>query len=157
MIIGALLRVVILLRPRIYDYCIDRRQNVNIFNNTVIINNYNYNRNVFVTGPRRNEVEIYTRERINPVQFRPSSRPGRTEFRNNQVSFYRPNVQRNSENRFAPRNFERYDRNRVAQNENRSSGNDNGFRRNGNDMRRDDNVNNRGNNNSPFERREEFK
>ncbi|HKB43343.1 MAG TPA: DUF6600 domain-containing protein, partial [Chitinophagaceae bacterium] len=61
--------------PRIYDYCLDQRQNVNIFNNTVIINNYNYSNNVFVTGPRRSEAEIYTRERIRPVQFRASSRP----------------------------------------------------------------------------------
>ncbi len=134
--------------PRIYDYCIDRRQNVNIFNSTVIINNYNYSRNVFVTGPRRNEVEIYTRERIRPVQFRQSSRPGRTEFRNNEVSIYRPNVQQRNNNGFAPRNFERYDRNRVTQNNNNrfDRSDNNGVRRNNNnDTRRSENVN-RGNN-----------
>ena len=140
----------------IYDYCIDRRQNVNIFNNTVIINNYNYSRNVFVTGPRRSEAEIYTRERIRPVQFRQSSRPGRTEFRNNEVSFFRPNVRRTAENQYTPRQFERYDRNRVAQND--RFGSNNRDSRNGNGNRRE-NVN-RGNNlpqqggGSPFDRRE---
>ena len=141
----------------IYDYCIDRRQNVNIFNNTVIINNYNYSRNVFVTGPRRSEAEIYTRERIRPVQFRQSSRPGRTEFRNNEVSFFRPNVRRNGENQYTPQRFERYDQNRVTQND-RIGNNSRDFR-NGNNGRRDENIN-RGNNlpqqgnGSPFERRE---
>ncbi|MES1214224.1 MAG: DUF6600 domain-containing protein [Bacteroidota bacterium] len=135
--------------PRIYDYCVDRRQNVNFFNSTVIINNYNYSRNVFVTGPRRIDAERYIGGRINPVRFNQSSRPGRTQFRNNEVSIYRPNVQRGNENRFEPRNFERYDRNRVAQNDNRFDRNNNGDVRNGNNLPQGRNRNG----NSEFERR----
>src|SRR6185369_7408359 len=122
--------------PRIYDYCLDQRQNVNIFNNTVIINNYNYSNNVFVTGPRRSEAEIYTRERIRPVQFREASRPGRTEFGNNEVAIYRPNVQRTNERSFAPRQFEKYDR-QHQNSDNRIGRNNNGYSRNGNEVRRE--------------------
>lgn len=132
--------------PRIYDYCIDRSRNVNIFNSTVIINNFNYQRNVFVTGPRRNEVERYTRQRITPVRFNQSSRPGRPEFRNNEVSIYRPNVQQRNNNGLAPRNFERYNDNRISRNDNRvNRNNNNDVSRNGNVTRRNQNVN-RGNN-----------
>lgn len=98
--------------PRIYDYCYNSRRNVTIINNTTIINNYNYyggrSRNVFVNGPRRNEVERYTNERIRSVSFRDSDRPGRTEFRNNSISMYRPRVERNNNNQAAPRSFGRY-------------------------------------------------
>ncbi len=124
--------------PRIYDYCLDRSRNVTIINNTTIINNYNLRNNVFVTGPRRLDAERYA-GRINPVRFRESSGPGRTQFRNNEVSTYRPGVERNNERRFAPRNFEQYDRNR-------SQGNSNVFRN------RDNNVNQRNGNNLPERR-----
>ncbi|MFI5132404.1 MAG: DUF6600 domain-containing protein, partial [Chitinophagales bacterium] len=136
--------------PRIYDYCLDRGRNVTIINHTTIINNYNRRNNVFVTGPRRLDAERYA-GRINPVRFRESSRPGRTQFRNNEVSVYRPRVDRNSNNdrRFAPRTFERYDRNRVQGNGNVFRGdrnNNNTGQRNGNNIpeRRND---------SRFERR----
>ncbi|HET9430162.1 MAG TPA: DUF6600 domain-containing protein [Chitinophagaceae bacterium] len=141
---------------RIYDYCYDRRQNITIINQTTIINNYNYSQNVFRTGPSRYEAERYT-GRIAPVRFRESSRPGRTQFRNNEVSVYRPSVQRDNERRFTPRNFDRYDRQGIAGGErinrgtnqtDRNSNADgriernNDFRRNNNDTR----VNGNGNN-----------
>lgn len=115
----------------IYDHCIDRRNNFGILRNTSIINNFNYGRNGFVTGPRRFDAERYT-GRINPVQFRESNRPGRSDFRNNEVSMYRPNVQRNDEGRFTPNRFDRYDRN-----------NDNRIARNDNDGRRNNTINDR--------------
>ena len=130
--------------PRLYDYCIDRRQNFNFISSTIIINSYNRSRNVFVTGPRRSEVETYC-GRINPVQFRQSSRPGRAEFRNNEVAIYRPNVQRDDNRRFSPHSFNQY--NRQSQNgDSRMGRNDNRPGRNDNNFRRDDNVNNRSNN-----------
>lgn len=120
--------------PRIYDYCINSRRNVTIINNTTIINNYNFyggrSRNVFVNGPRRNEVERYTNERIRSVSFRDSDRPGKTEFRNNSISMYRPRVERNDDNQAAPRSFGRYN---VSPQLNDG-------------LRRQDNVFNRGNN-----------
>lgn len=97
--------------PRIYNYCLPARQNVTIINNTTIINNYNRRNNVFVTGPRRAEVERYA-GRIKPVRFREVNTPGRTRVRNNEVSFYRPNIRRDNSQNIAPRSFERYnDRN----------------------------------------------
>jgi hypothetical protein len=97
--------------PRIWDYCAPRRNNVTIINQTTIINNYNYNRNVWRTGPGRRDAERYA-GRINSVRFRESSNPGRTRFRGNEVSVYRPRVQQNNSNQFRPQRFERYDRNR---------------------------------------------
>jgi hypothetical protein len=154
--------------PRIYDHCYDRRQNVTIINQTTIINNYNYSRNVFRTGPRRNDVEIYT-GRITPVRFRQSSAPGRTTFRNNEVSVYRPGVRRDNDRRFAPRSFERGNRqvgnndNRIGRNDNRDRRSNGRFERNNNTPNdnnridrntRDNNIGNRGNDNNPGRRQQ---
>jgi len=127
--------------PRIFDYCVDRRQNVTIINyTTIIINNNNrYSTNYgFRSGPSRYEAERYC-GRINPVRFRDSYNPGRTQFRNNEVSFYRPNVRQDNNRREAPRQFQRYEN----RGDNRTARNDNGFRRN------DNNVNDRTNNRVP--------
>jgi hypothetical protein len=124
--------------PRIFDHCYDRRQNITIINQTTIINNYNYSRNVFRTGPRRNDVEIYT-GRITPVRFRQSTRPGRTIFRNNEVNVYRPDVRRDEDRRFSPRNFERSNR-VVRSNDNRFDRNDNRDRRTNNRFERNNNT-----------------
>jgi hypothetical protein len=119
----------------VWDHCLDRRRNVTIINHTTIINNYNYRGNIWRTGPRRVDVEIYA-GRITPVRFRPSSRPGRSIFRNNEVNIYRPNVRRDNNRRFTPRSVERYDRQRA--NDNRIGRNDNNRfdRNNGNNNRR---------------------
>jgi hypothetical protein len=123
---------------RINNYCVDRGRNVTIINNTTIINNYSRrNNNVFVTGPRRHEAERYA-GRITPVRFSESSRPGRSQVRNNRVSIYRPQVQRDDDRRFAPRNFNRYDR------DGRNNGTAN---RNGNNLPERRNVFDRNNNN----------
>jgi len=137
----------------INSYCIDWRRNVTIINQTVIINNYNYSRNVFRTGPRRYDAERYI-GRINPVRFRDSYSPGRTFYRNNEVSVYRPNVRRDDNRSFTPRQFDRYDR---RDGDNRNGRSDNGFRRNDNGSRNDNAE--RRNNNLPqrreFERRDD--
>jgi Family of unknown function (DUF6600) len=99
-----------ILSPRVYDYCVPRSRNTVIINNTTIINNYNRTNNVFVTGPQKQEVERYT-GRINAFALRDSRGPGRTEVRRNAVTVFRPQVQQaNSDRGFAPRNFERYDK-----------------------------------------------
>ncbi|HEV7780752.1 MAG TPA: DUF6600 domain-containing protein, partial [Chitinophagaceae bacterium] len=139
--------------PRIYDYCVPYRQNVTIINYTTIIsNNFRYGGSYgFRSGPRRYDAERYT-GRINPVRFRQSTTPGRSTFRNNEVSIFRPNVRRSNNTNVAPRNFERFDRNNNNSN--------NGFRRNtntgNNDVtRRNDNTPGRvgSNDNNRFERR----
>lgn len=157
--------------PRIYDYCVPWRQNTVIISNTTIINNYRFSRNTFVTGPGRNEVQRYTHERINPVRFRDMSRPGRNEFRNNEVSIYRPSVRRDNE-RSTPARFDRYNQGRngrdIVRTDNRDRGsqpgnnlptrrdnNNGGFNRNNGINGRDNSGNNqRGrNNNDVFNRR----
>lgn len=122
----------------VYNYCVPRSRNITIINQTTIINNYNYRGSVWRTGPRRVDVEVYA-GRINPVRFRATSSPGRSVFRNNEVNFYRPNVRRDDDRRFAPRQFERTDR---RDNDNRVGRNDNNFRRNNDRVFRNDNSNN---------------
>lgn len=96
---------------RLYDYCLPRRQNVTIINNTTIINNYGRRGdNRWAAGPRRAEAERFT-GRINPVRFRDANEPGRTRLRNNEVSVYRPQIRRDNDRSFAPRQVETYDRN----------------------------------------------
>jgi hypothetical protein len=91
-------------------YCVDRGRNVTIINNTTIINNYGNRNNVFVNGgPGRRDAERYT-GRIRSVNFRETDRPGGREFRNNRLSVYRPQIQRNNDRQFTPRNFDRYNR-----------------------------------------------
>lgn len=122
--------------PRIYNYCLPARQNVTIINNTTIINNYGRRgNNVFVTGPRRGDAERYAGN-IRSVRFREVNSPGRARVRNNEVSFYRPNIQRDNNRNIAPRNFDRYNNN------NNNGGRDNagtGWRQN-NPRTRDDNA-----------------
>jgi len=118
--------------PRIYDYYVDPRLNVSIFSNTTYINiNIGGGRYGYRTGPNRYEAERYC-GRIEPVRFRDVYTPGRTFYRNNEVSFYRPQVRRESDRQFAPRQFERYDRNSGGFRNRTADGrtNDNGFRRN---------------------------
>ena len=94
--------------PRIYDYYVNTQQNITIINNTTIINNnniYGRRKNVFVNGPHRNEAELYTRERIRPVSFRESSKPGRTAIRNNEVAIYRPKINVVDKNTVKPANI----------------------------------------------------
>jgi hypothetical protein len=114
--------------PRLYDYCVPYTNNVTIINQTTIINNFNYNRNVFRTGPGRRDVERYA-GRITPTRFRDVNSSGRAGFRNNEVSVYRPRIRENNDNRnIAPRRFERFER------EGRNEGNARVTRRNGNNL-----------------------
>lgn len=128
--------------PRIWDYYVDRRRNVTIIHQTtIIVNNFRYDRNYgFRSGPRRYDAEIYC-GRINPVRFRQSYSPGRTFYRNNEVTVYRPSIRQDNNRNVAPRNFERYDRNNGGFRNN--NGNNNGFRRDNNPGNRDNAINNR--------------
>ncbi|GAB3274556.1 hypothetical protein GCM10027347_47520 [Larkinella harenae] len=52
-------------RPRVYSYCIPRTRVVNVYHNTTIINNvYRYNNRSYGYGPRRDEIERYTRRSV---------------------------------------------------------------------------------------------
>lgn len=130
----------------VYNYCVPQRQNITIINNTTIINNYSRRtNNTFITGPRRGDAERYT-GRISPVRFRESNTPGRSRLRNNEVSFYRPNIQRDDNRNFAPRNARSFNGN-GQNNGNSSVGrNDNN---NGNGRRNIDISNRRNDDNRP--------
>lgn len=146
---------------RLWDYCVEPRRNVTIIHHTTIItNNYRYSRNYgFNCGPRRYDAERYI-GRINPVRLRNSYNPGRTTFRNNEVSVFRPRVRQEENRTFAPRRFDRYDANsaRVNNTENRRfERNTDGRTVNPNSDgrvfdRKDRDVNNNGNSNRRFER-----
>ena len=92
--------------PVIYNYYVSPQQNSTIINNTTIIKNYSMNggptRNVFVNGPQRTEVEKYTHQSIRPVKLSESSRPGRTELKNNEMAIYRPKVNAADKNSARP-------------------------------------------------------
>ncbi len=144
---------------RWYDYCVPRYQNVTIINYTTVIN-YNYGGGYgFRSGPSRFQAERYC-GRIEPVRFRQSYSPSRTVFRNNEINVYRPNVRREESRQFAPRQFDRYERNsgdfrnRTYREDRREMNNrnnngpdrrdridDNGFRRNDNNRQQE--INNR--------------
>lgn len=132
--------------PRIHNHYINRGRNITIINQTTIINNYNYNHNVFRSGPRRADVEYYT-GRITPTLFRTINAPGRTGFRNNEVRVYRPTVQQNNNRQIAPRQFDRYERNTVSNRNDRiDRNNDNRNFRENNNNQRSNNLPQRNNN-----------
>lgn len=135
--------------PYIHRYYVDRGRNVTIINQTtIIVNNYRYGGNYgFRSGPSRFEAERYC-GRINPVRFSQSTNPGRTFYRNNEVSVYRPRVRQDNNRNIAPRQFERFERREGSFRNERFNNGD--FRNN--NGRENGNMNNR-NNNLP-ERRE---
>ncbi len=77
--------------PRLSSYCVSRRQVVNVYQNTTIINNvYRVNNRSYAYGPRRDELERVTRQRVPVYRIDNTNRPGRDEVRDNSVSIYRP-------------------------------------------------------------------
>ena len=88
----------------ISNYCMGYDRNTYIFNNTTIINNYDRAGRYFM-GPSRNEAGRYTR--INPVRIRETQRAGRTIIDRDEVSIFKPYINRGRENT-SPGNFERY-------------------------------------------------
>ncbi|MFC5408090.1 DUF6600 domain-containing protein [Larkinella bovis] len=51
--------------PSVYNYCLPRTRVVNVYHNTTIINNvYRYNNRSYGYGPRREEIERYTRRSV---------------------------------------------------------------------------------------------
>lgn len=85
--------------PYAYRYYVPRERNLTIIHNTTIINNVNvYNDNRYYSGPSRREVQYATNRDIRPVRVFSSSNPGEARVRNNQLSIYRPTVERMASN-----------------------------------------------------------
>lgn len=80
--------------PRIYDYCVPRRQVVNVISNTTVINNtYVYNdQHRYYSGPQRRDIERATRRPVAVRRVETSRRPGTASVRGGSVSMYRPEV-----------------------------------------------------------------
>lgn len=105
--------------PQVRNYYVNETQNVTIIQRTTVINNYTTvnnihnttinnttvnnttvnnttvvnNRNVFVGGPPRAEVEAVTHTQIHPVTFRESAAPGAGGVSaSGQMTIYRPAV-----------------------------------------------------------------
>jgi hypothetical protein len=94
--------------PYVSRYYINVQQNTTIINNTTVINRYTRTNNVFVTGPARTQAESYIGSRIQPVSIRESGKPGRMRERKNELTLYRPQIQRERTGKVAPEKFERY-------------------------------------------------
>ena len=90
--------------PHLSRYYLDRGRNTTIINHTTIINNYDRNSG-YVIGPSRHDVERYTGSTITPVRIRETQRAGRTIARNDEISIYKPYINRGID-RGAPRTFE---------------------------------------------------
>jgi hypothetical protein len=88
-----------LISRNIYNYYVPRRNVVNIYNQTTVINNtYVYNNQTYVSGPARRDVERVTRRSVPVYQVNNSDRPGRTSMSRNNLKVYQPAVRRTAEN-----------------------------------------------------------
>ncbi|AQG79599.1 DUF6600 domain-containing protein [Spirosoma montaniterrae] len=75
--------------PRLFSYCVPRQRVVNVYQNTTIINNvYRVNNRAYAYGPRREEIETVTRQRVPVYRAQEVSRPGRTFDRDNTAGRY---------------------------------------------------------------------
>ncbi len=74
--------------------------NRTVINNTTIINNtYINNNNRYVFGPRANEVQRATGQRVRTYGVRTGVQPGRTRVQGNELNIYRPTVQKRGNER----------------------------------------------------------
>ncbi|PRY11270.1 hypothetical protein CLV24_11165 [Pontibacter ummariensis] len=79
--------------PRIYSYYIPRARVINIYNRCDVIDNvYRAHDRTYVYGPRHQELERVTRQRVPVYRVENSTRPGRYEVGRNAIGVYRPEV-----------------------------------------------------------------
>ncbi|RRB07379.1 DUF6600 domain-containing protein [Larkinella rosea] len=111
--------------PRVYSYCVPRTRVVNVYHNTTIINNvYRYNNRSYGYGPRREEIERYTRQRVPVYRANDVARRGTYGARGG----YDPNRSDNRGNYNGNGGYNRNNRGDIAgnyPNSNRSNRTDN--------------------------------
>lgn len=89
-----------LLSTSIHRYYAPRRNVVNVYNRTTIINNtYVHNNRTYVSGPRRSDIQRITRTNVPVHRITNASRPGSSRVTGRSVEIYRPNVSRNEQAR----------------------------------------------------------
>ncbi len=88
--------------PRLYNYCVPRPRVVNVYQNTTIINNvYRVDNRAYAYGPRREEIESVTRQRVPVYRVQEVDRVGWNNRRDyasdrnrlNNSPYSRPNYQ----------------------------------------------------------------
>ncbi|WP_186756926.1 DUF6600 domain-containing protein [Echinicola salinicaeni] len=83
----------------VYRYYAPRRNIVNIYNRTTVINNtVIYNNHKYIGGPKKHHIERYSRRSVPVYRVNSSRRPGRTNVSRNVVNVYKPQVSRTSGN-----------------------------------------------------------
>ena len=104
--------------PRIYDYCVPRRQVVHVINQTTVINNTNvYNdQHRYYSGPQRRDIERATRRPVAVRRVQDSRRPGAATVRGGSVALYRPEVRRSGISRGTDANTSRSSRGSTRNN-----------------------------------------
>lgn len=87
-------------QPNFHRYWRGPQYNRTVINNTTIINNtYINNRTKYVYGPRSNEYQRATGQRVTTYNVRSGRKPGRDEVRGRELNMYRPQVQQRSNER----------------------------------------------------------
>ncbi len=87
-------------RPNIYNYYVQPTRVVTIINRTTIINNtYVYNNRTYITGPRPQDIQRITRQRVQVYKINNASRPGVGRVENNTVNIYRPAIRKSPDAR----------------------------------------------------------
>jgi hypothetical protein len=81
----------------VYNYYVPRTRVRNIIRNTTWIRNrYTYNNRTYITGPRRDEIQRYTKRPVRVYNINNVSRPSRITVNNNNINIYRPAVRPNT-------------------------------------------------------------
>lgn len=81
----------------VYNYYVPRTRVRTIINNTTWIRNrYTYNNRTYITGPRRDEIQRYTKRPVRVYNINNVSRPSRITVNNNNINIYRPAVRQNT-------------------------------------------------------------
>ena len=78
---------------------VDRRNNINIINNSTVITKTYYDdrrRTTYVAGPGREDVQKIIGKTIKPISVREKDKPGQS-LTNDQVQIYRPQVRKNND------------------------------------------------------------
>jgi hypothetical protein len=79
----------------VYNYCVPYARVRSIYGRSNFIRNtYRYNNRVYVSGPRRDEIQRYTKRPVRIYTINNIDRPSRNTFNRNSVNFYRPDIRR---------------------------------------------------------------
>lgn len=80
-----------IVQRNVYDYCLPRQRVVYVYRNTAVINNvYVIGSRRYACGPYRDDIERYSRQKINVYRIESHGRPGRMEERGGTLRVYRP-------------------------------------------------------------------